>query len=159
MKKLSVLWAVLQFSFFSLKGQEQVVAQVSSSPLFSSAVSHALVNPSDQLFSDATGMMFVGQNAEAFTLFKKAADHFKSEKRFHEWTGCFAGMAIVLASEGRYHKFLRISKRALRVHKKLNPLDLDAEETLRSNVGMGYRLVGNLKKANKYWPLLLEAKK
>jgi Flp pilus assembly protein TadD len=157
MKKLSILIVLLHVSV-CLKAQEPV-AQVNQSSLF--ALPNANVTPlkhSDQLFSDATGLMFGGQNEEAFTLFKKAAESFKSEKRFHEWTGCFAGMAIVLSSEGRYHKFLRISKRALRVHNKFNALDLDAEETLRSNVGMGYRLVGNNKKADKYWPISTAAK-
>jgi hypothetical protein len=153
MKKINVLLVFMQVSL-CIKAQEQVVAQLTTSPrLFPSMENRVSTRPSDQFFSDATSMMFDGQNEEAFTLFKKAADSFKSEKRFHEWTGCFTGIAIVLSSEGRYHKFLRISKRALRTHYKLNILDLDAEETLRSNVGMGYQLVGSIKKAKKYWPL------
>jgi hypothetical protein len=157
MKKLSILMILLQVAL-CLKAQEQAVSQVSQSFLFVLPSEDAIVTQSDQFFLDATGLMFGGQNEEAFGLFKKAAEGFKSEKRFHEWTGCFAGMAIVLSSEGRYRKFLRISKRALHTHYKLNALDLDAEETLRSNVGMGYRLIGNNKKANMYWPISIATK-
>ncbi|MFM9838616.1 MAG: hypothetical protein ACKVOQ_10155 [Cyclobacteriaceae bacterium] len=148
MKKLSILMVLLQVSI-CLKAQEQVAAQVNQPSLFTLPSGDvAILKHSDQLFSDATGLMFGGQNEEAFILFKKAAESFKSEKRFHEWTGCFAGMAIVLSSEGRYRKFLRISRRALRVHNKFNALDLDAEEALRSNVVLGgYRVIGNTKKA------------
>jgi tetratricopeptide (TPR) repeat protein len=153
MKKINALLLVLQITIWA-KAQDPIVAQLSNEPaFFTSSVSTTFIRESDQLFSDATAMMFGGQNEEALSLFEKAAESFKSEKRFHEWTGCFAGMAIVLSAEGRYRKFLHISKRALRIHYKFNALDLDAEETLKSNVGMGYRLIGNSKKADKYWPL------
>jgi hypothetical protein len=158
MKKLFVLFALAQLSL-CLRAQEMEVAQLPiPSSLSLPGANAAPSSQSDQLFSDATEKMFSGQNEQAFALFTKAASTYKSEKRFHEWSGCFAGIAIVLASEGHYRKFLRISKRALRVHNKFNALDLEAEETLRSNVGMGYHLVGNVKKANKYWPVAFVSK-
>jgi tetratricopeptide (TPR) repeat protein len=150
MKKLLVLIALLPLSVY-LIAQEQL-AQLSNAPSLSLyKLSAATLGASDQLFSDATGLMFSGQNAEAFTTFMKAAESFKSENRFHEWSGCYAGIAIVLTSEGKYRKLLRMSKKALRVHNKYNAQDVDAGETLISNVGIGYQLIGNTKKAAKYW--------
>jgi tetratricopeptide (TPR) repeat protein len=132
------------------------VAQVNSPslPFALTGSNSTSFNQSDQLFSRATGLMFNGENKAAFTVFAKAAKSFKSEKRYHEWSGCYAGIAIVLSSEGRYRKFLRLSKQALRLHNKFNRHDLDAGETLRSNVGMGYVLLGKRSKAKEFWPAM-----